>query len=149
MAFPSCSLIWRFFGGHTVHSSAEFRLTRNSAVKSCLPSWSWAGWRGEVDPKSWLTGYNYKPGCFSDPGKNYRITPLVKWYSYERENQARKPVDSTMLNFREEYYGKDRQPPPGLTRHECYFDLPRDAGFRFSVDGYPRRLRLTPLLVQT
>lgn len=101
--FFDMALLWRPYG------PLERRIPTNSAVKSCLPSWSWAGWRGEVDPKSWLTGCDYKPGCC----KNYRITPLVKWYSYEREKQARKPVESTMLNFREEYFGKDRQPLPG------------------------------------
>ncbi|CZR66242.1 uncharacterized protein PAC_16143 [Phialocephala subalpina] len=129
--FFDMALLWRPYG------LLERRHPTNSAVRSSLPSWSWAGWRGEIDPKSWLTGCDYKSDCFSYPGKNYRITPLVKWHSYEPGKQTKKPVESTMLNFREEFFGKDRQPPPGWTNQKCYSDLLRDAGSRFSVDGCP------------
>jgi hypothetical protein len=129
--FFDMALLWRPYG------PLERRIPTDSAVKTCLPSWSWAGWRGEVDPKSWLIGCDYKSGCFSDSGKNYRITPLVKWHSYEPGEQTKRPVESTMCNFRKEYFGRDRQPPPGWTTHKCYSDLPRDAGSRFSVNGYP------------
>jgi hypothetical protein len=129
--FFDMALLWRPDG------ALERRIPKVSAVKPCLPSWSWAGWRGEVDPKSWFTGCDYKSGCSSDPGKNYRITPIVKWYSYEREKETKKPVESTMYNFREEFFGKDRQPPPGWTRHKRYSNTPREAGSRYSVDGYP------------
>lgn len=129
--FFDTALLWRPSG------PLERRISLNSAAKSCIPSWSWAGWRGEVDPKSWLTGCDYRSDCISDPGQNYQITPLVKWYSQEREKPARRRVESRVLKFREAFFGEDRQPPPNWIREKCYSHIPRDAGCRYSVNGYP------------
>jgi hypothetical protein len=125
--FFDIALLWRPFG------PLKRRISSDPATQSCIPSWSWAGWQGEIDQKSWLPGYDY----IFPIDSNYRITPLVKWYCHEREKSGKTLVESTAFKYRKTFFGQDREPPPNWTRHKCYPNVPRDAGSIASFDGYP------------
>jgi hypothetical protein len=51
------------------------------------PSWSWAGWEGDIMKDEWLSHYDYvtpahqtRKGGFKEPKTMRPVTPLVDWY---------------------------------------------------------------------
>lgn len=69
---------------------------------SLLPSWSWIGWSGDVDTKSWSLAYSYlnpKVGLGIDPNEflPWKIVRTVDWYySQSLSSERRKIIDSSL-----------------------------------------------------
>lgn len=56
--------------------------SKNTASTIQLPSWSWAGWQGEIDVNSW--NYTYPPRERYYTGRSVAIKTLCKW-KYEKD----------------------------------------------------------------
>jgi hypothetical protein len=49
----------------------------SSPPDSMLPSWSWMGWRGEIDSWSWESGTDFVMGCMT----SVRTIGILDWYT--------------------------------------------------------------------
>ena len=95
---------------------------RSSGVRrtiSCLPSWSWAGWQGEVDPWTWESGCDYIKG--REPGDDcqtsWRTIPIIQWYSIDRTCWELRPISSNWLTFKTYPRAADELLRDGWSRH--------------------------------
>jgi hypothetical protein len=52
------------------------------------PSWSWAGWQGEIDTKSWKEGFNAKEDIST------RVSLVVQWYIGDPRKEKWQPLKS-------------------------------------------------------
>jgi len=77
--FLDVALCWR------PNTSCKRRLGPNTLLgaKSWLPSWSWVGWKGELDLSTWKGGCDYiKNHRTLRVSYTYdRVIPIVQWYS--------------------------------------------------------------------
>jgi hypothetical protein len=71
-------------------------------ANSCLPSWSWAGWQGEVDPTSWVTSYDYT----TTASQNYRVKSIIQWYSHEWKIQKRGQLKAHVFDLESRFSAK-------------------------------------------
>ena len=101
------------------------------STNSCLPSWSWAGWQGEVDPWTWESGCDYVKGREPGGGCNTsrRTTPMIQWYSGDRTCSERRPIFSNWLTFKTYPRAPEELLHDGWSRHDCHlnkYDNPED-----------------------
>jgi hypothetical protein len=92
--FLDHALLWQPFG------SAERRVDRVDDVMttSSLPSWSWCGWQGHVDPWSLRSGlsYIYEEECRNRAG-SWRTRNLVQWSFSTRDSIPEPILEPVML----------------------------------------------------
>ncbi|KAK0643138.1 hypothetical protein B0T16DRAFT_512312 [Cercophora newfieldiana] len=53
-AFFDSALLWQPW-----RRGATRRVAKTHHTGPCLPSWSWVGWQGAIDPTSWRSAYAY------------------------------------------------------------------------------------------
>jgi hypothetical protein len=46
-----------------------------------IPSWSWTGWTGSIDSRSWQSGYDYAKRGDVGAGTSCETIPTTKWYA--------------------------------------------------------------------
>jgi hypothetical protein len=134
VTFFDVALLWRPDGPLQQRTPSG-----RSSINACLPSWSWVGWRGRIDESSWLIGGDYiRANIYGSYGYNqYRIIPIVKWYSHERKNSKKELVQSTWYDYREKFFGREAEPPARWTRYSLDRVHEMDTCTEFSLDGYP------------
>jgi hypothetical protein len=107
--FFDSALLWIHYGTST-RRRADFRTARNV----CLPSWSWAGWKG------WFSNFNWHDATdFIRTVRtcSHAFTPRVKWYTQTSLGADRIAVDCDWMRYRHQYTDTDTlPPPPGWTR---------------------------------
>jgi hypothetical protein len=81
MFFDVC-LLWQPFG-----VLKRRKTDQSTAYEDSMPSWSWLGWQGELDPRSWACGYEYIHEVDSRFHRkvrwqktSWKTIPTVKWY---------------------------------------------------------------------
>jgi Heterokaryon incompatibility protein (HET) len=91
---------------------SERRLFRDGVR---FPSWSWMGWIGVVDPRSWESGYDYIRSVRSIP-----ITPptsstisTIRWFSSDRTGQNKRPIETTYKRYEKYKLKIATSMPPG------------------------------------
>jgi hypothetical protein len=95
---------------------------------ACLPSWSWAGWSGDIRFWSWrlIAGTQLLPfavrtleyatlGLWQDWKDS--VSSTIQWYSHERHGSKGAPIDCTWTHYKQLYTDNlDIEPPMGWTR---------------------------------
>jgi len=76
-----------------------------------LPSWSWVGWRGIIDPSSFYAGHEYlhlpgegEPGYEEDTepqATSWRIRPLVEWFQVNPNTGEKRAISNDHHKWRE------------------------------------------------
>ncbi|KAI1737384.1 HET-domain-containing protein [Xylaria scruposa] len=92
---------------------------KRSVGKPCIPSWSWAGWKGYMFCR-WDQLLNYVKKCSTRGTRisNERVTPLVNWSWTETLGGTKNLIEDTSHEYMEAYWNKLHTPcPPGWTRH--------------------------------
>ena len=92
------------------------------STNSCLPSWSWAGWQGEVDPWTWESGCDYVKDCQT----SRRTIPIIQWYSSDTTCSERRPILSNWLTFKTYPRGPEELLHDGWSRHEHHLNQSGD-----------------------
>ncbi|KAH8586198.1 heterokaryon incompatibility protein-domain-containing protein [Bisporella sp. PMI_857] len=108
-----------------------------------LPSWSWAGWKGDIETSSWAAAMDFLiASCrrFDDHPSLERVTPLFEWKYHEILTDTGKPIPNIWYESRQKFgYGKDSEPcPHGWTRHKF-----SESRFKH-LDGEMKYLGSTP-----
>ena len=75
---------------------------KSNGRNKLFPSWSWAGWKSEVDDLIWKKCFNhvYEPLGKSLLDDYIEIAPLVEWRKRTVENCQFEPVDNSYSAFR-------------------------------------------------
>ncbi|KAH8748317.1 heterokaryon incompatibility protein-domain-containing protein [Hyaloscypha sp. PMI_1271] len=91
----------------------------NSLTKACLPSWSWAGWHGQIQERSWssITSYVRNSRFASCSFVDHLDKPLVQWYYQETKDTSLKPIMNTWQTWQRMYNNSLVATPIGWTRH--------------------------------
>jgi hypothetical protein len=109
--FLDVALLWQ------INGACERRVASNlNAESQCSPSWSWAGWKGEIRYMLWGTKCDY----LRRESAIERTIPMVEWFS--QESKESNPVSITHQNswcrHRTKYLDGANDLPPGWTKHE-------------------------------
>ncbi|KAK4655812.1 hypothetical protein QC762_305700 [Podospora pseudocomata] len=90
---------------------------------SCVPSWSWAAWKGSLDLKVWRVADTWRPvgtnlrswrgeQCFHE-----RIFPIVEWSYHTTSDGPGIEIKDRFYALKEKYFDSDKtRCPPGWTR---------------------------------
>ncbi|KAI0453049.1 HET-domain-containing protein [Xylaria acuta] len=101
-------------------STASRRKPKRSIGEPCLPSWSWAGWEGDVFCR-WDRVLSYVKRC-STRGNGIlreRVSPLVEWNWAETLEDTNNFMGDSWHEYMETYWNKPHTPcPPGWTRYD-------------------------------
>ena len=109
--FFDVALLWQPF------TPLNRRLSRNNDTP-ILPSWSWAGWQGEIDPTSWTSGLHYAYKMIVISGRDLEISSttvsICEW-EYCDGLTLRK-VEATYQKYQESDWKTIGILPPGWSR---------------------------------
>jgi len=130
--FLDHALLWQPFG--TVHRRVD-RLD-DGAVLSSLPSWSWSGWQGFVDPWSLLSGLSYikNAGCqYQHRANSWRTRSLVDWHLSIGDQGLEPVLEPRILDqYVDITPGADSNKiPEGWTSHPFSFTHAKDESIHF------------------
>lgn len=97
------------------------RQPRTSRTPSGLPSWSWIGWHGDIDPWSWERPNDFVLNGAEGVTGRYTIS-AVRWYAIpEPGSNDRRRIKPLWYEYREAYKSQDKEPPPeGWSRHSIH-----------------------------
>ncbi|KAF2103732.1 HET-domain-containing protein [Rhizodiscina lignyota] len=116
-AFFDCALIWRH-SGHATRRKAH----HGYSGFGCIPSWSWAGWKGSFDHRNWHEVADFVKSSPRTMWKKqccpHRIQPLVKWYGHKEPEGPREEVLRGNWSYYQQLYtdSDGHLPPAGWTR---------------------------------
>jgi hypothetical protein len=106
-----------------------------------LPSWSWVGWEGKIDPDSWRCGYGYvkSKGLMSDHYTSWNISSsILKWHTKSTTNEDGRAIINSSQKYRNKYLDSDEDDlPSGWSRH-YENQYPKTETCRPYENQYPR-----------
>ncbi|KAI4869647.1 HET-domain-containing protein [Hypoxylon rubiginosum] len=107
------SLLW------TPLEALDRRKPSHSGVNSCLPSWSWAGWKGRIwDWRALAEDLIKKSSMYQPICVGERVFPLVQWSWFDKQNGTRVCVRDRWYEYKEKFWNKfGATCPSGWTRH--------------------------------
>lgn len=91
-----------------------------SSMKNYLPSWSWVGWHGFLDPKTCRFGLDYlRTDAQGEPGRRTSCTvlPLVEWHQMDLYGNRRK-IRNEYAQWLRIAETSSEEVPEGWTKHE-------------------------------
>ena len=103
-AFFDSALLWIHYGTST-RRRAEFGTAKNV----CLPSWSWAGWKGEFSNFNWHDATEFRKSAATCL---HAFTSRVKWYIQTSLGTNRIAIDCDWMWYRHGYMDSNTLPPP-------------------------------------
>lgn len=143
--FLDVALLWQPVGYCSRRKPLQ-EATNPSSQTSAFPSWSWVGWRAEIDPLSWKCGYDYITSTariISWPGSRYNtilkagtswtLEPTIQWHVADGKDC---PTRSVIANYRT--YQQHEMLPAGWSRYSLPFENPDEAVFVHSSDTRTR-----------
>ena len=118
--FLDIALLW------TPKGTVERRKpSAKSSAGACLPSWSWIGWQGDINPHDWAVACEFIK--FHPTRHSYnlhewyrRTVSILQWYCIEKVGMRKRPALSRWDLYKSGYLPENRQLPPGWTRHRYY-----------------------------
>ncbi|KAH7055744.1 heterokaryon incompatibility protein-domain-containing protein [Macrophomina phaseolina] len=118
-----CGLPAMFFDVALLWSSQEACMKRRTPAQvqdeaaDVLPSWSWMGWEGRIDPAAWKSGNDYLLHAMS--GNQTHTVPTVVWFVRASVESDLIRVESTWRRYRTaiEDLGRDDDLPAGWSKH--------------------------------
>ncbi|KAI8629771.1 HET-domain-containing protein [Xylariaceae sp. FL1651] len=100
-------------------STVSRRIPKRPSGDSCLPPWSWAGWKGDLVCLDIQTADSIKKcsararGIFRE-----RVSPLVEWSWMEKLDGTKSLIQDSWYEHKKTYWNKlVASCPPGWTRH--------------------------------
>jgi hypothetical protein len=123
----------------TTNLERRIRSSRPQTIQlkpSGLPSWSWIGWKGTVDP-----GYNEATLMTRGYDEIEETTPITEWYTGHCPTdppELWRRIRSIWYENRDSYKDFTKPQPPGWTRHEAPRQSLWNDGPHLSPDGCDR-----------
>ena len=91
------------------------------------PSWSWAGWKGEIDSSQWASEWDYLSLESHRGAVIWKLTSTVEWsYGVSREHQQ--PIDVSSHRYRRCHSDESVPLPPGWSRKPAAAGTMTDEG---------------------
>ncbi|KAH6961895.1 heterokaryon incompatibility protein-domain-containing protein [Ilyonectria sp. MPI-CAGE-AT-0026] len=89
----------------------------SSGITVYLPSWSWAGWQGELDPWVWNSGKDYSKGHGQGCCTSRETFRLLQWRSSDEPNYEGSRCIKSDFSAYKSCTNTIQQLPLGWTRH--------------------------------
>ncbi|KAN0122672.1 HET domain containing protein [Hyaloscypha variabilis] len=128
--FFDAALLWMANGPITRRTPSQY-----SSSKLSLPSWSWMGWQGKIDPLSWDCCDHIKQ---SSAVRTYptgvRTVPLIQWYAHDKEKKVKRQLNSALSKYRDYCYSNNGAELPVGWKRWHYNPQPGD---RDGSEGFP------------
>ena len=129
MSFPGgflCGLPEMFFhvallwqpGGNLTRRVNSRPNSVSSTTAGCLPSWSWVGWRGDIDTRSWASANDFIASCSGRISLSpSQTTETTKWFTADdRGGRNRRPIHAEWAVWRKRYKDATAIPPDGWSK---------------------------------
>jgi hypothetical protein len=126
LAFFNIALLWQP-RGYAVRRVASEGVSR----ATCLPSWSWAGWKCGIENFRMENEYIKQHALSSSGSNEVVVIPHVHWHSHRSLNAIGTPILSDWYEYRKKYLNTEAAPPAGWTKHAL------DKGFSRSGSQWP------------
>jgi hypothetical protein len=111
LAFFNLALLWQP-RGYAVRRVAR----KGVSGATCLPSWSWAGWKCSV--QNYSMGNEYlRPHSSSSFLYEAVVIPHVQWHSHRNLNAIGTPILSDWYEYKKKYFNTEAAAPAGWTKH--------------------------------
>ena len=112
IAFFDIALLWQ------PEDKIFRRVARDPKKNHCLPSWSWAGWSGDVilDVGSASDFIRNSPGR-THSSRQRRITRILSWKHHETTESPGTPIDASILASKCAWLEGRIESAPGWTKH--------------------------------
>ncbi|OJD40454.1 heterokaryon incompatibility protein [Diplodia corticola] len=112
--FFDAALLWQP-GGDLDRRVPIATSTASPASEPCLPTWSWAGWRGPIDFDDWATGNDWVAACrgmiLTTECQAFRITD---WYTgTDPDGADKRRIEDEWCTWRERYKHESSKLPEG------------------------------------
>ena len=123
--FFDVAMLWQPSGNMERRQQKRLDGSLSCMVPPCLPSWSWAGWKGSIDTWSWQSGCDFiKEGTGASTSRG--TIPVTTWYSgASATSRNRREIDSKWYKLKTRYKDLASPLPKEWTRH-VYPGLPTD-----------------------
>lgn len=90
--------------------------SKSSGGITHLPSWSWVGWEGDLDPWIWNSGCDYDKG--HDKCNTSRETiSILQWFTNNEPRRDSSRAIRADIDRYKEQHSTAQELPPGWTRH--------------------------------
>lgn len=100
-------------------STQSRRTPKRSGENICLPSWSWAGWKGDI--WCWMNlAIDFVKDC---PVRGYgialeRVFPLVQWSWMKKRDDTKTHIQDSWYEYKDRFWNNLEEPcPVGWNRH--------------------------------
>ena len=103
LAFFNIALLWQP-QGYAVRRVAR----KGVSGATCLPSWSWAGWKCSVET-FWMANEYIKHHSFSGSSVSHEevVIPHVQWHSHRNLNAIGTPILSDWYEYKKKYFNTE------------------------------------------
>jgi hypothetical protein len=108
-----------------------------------FPSWSWAGWKEEIDDRFWQKCFNHIFLLSGQTDDYIEIAPLVKWYKRSSKPNQLRLVSNSYHTFRSASHTKAPSLPPNWSHDE------KENGYYWKDQDEPRKRFRYPIPIPT
>ncbi|KAH8880921.1 HET-domain-containing protein [Thozetella sp. PMI_491] len=108
---PASDLVQRISSSNTNKPLADL-------TNTCLPSWSWAGWQGDLDFDGWCAANDFVAACsgWIAPA-SWEIVSTTTWYACNTPNgEYTRKINCLWAEWRERYKDHTEELPEGWTK---------------------------------
>lgn len=140
--FFDIALLWSSFGG-------KRRQAFHSASQSAFPSWTWAGWVGQILSKRWSASSYIKQAHehwgVADGNHIYQTIPICEWRqrSNPESPESLIPGLNSAYSYKQRFMGKKDGLPHGWKYNNELFGPDREED-TWWMDRYPGSHLMTP-----
>lgn len=114
--FFDIALLWAPWS--QVHRRLPSKRSKSSGMTH-LPSWSWVGWEGDLDPWILNSGCDYDKG--HDKCNTSRETiPILQWFANSEPRRDGSRAIRAEFSIYKEQHSTAQEMPPGWTRHDYH-----------------------------
>lgn len=112
--FFNLALLWEMSG------DVEPRIPRNRAKSTCLPSWSWAGWEGNIIHHDCWARVGGQVYGMAIGGTKANSRSVLVWQSHQTRDGQGTTIDFRWSSFQDRFINKASHPvPSGWARYSA------------------------------
>jgi Heterokaryon incompatibility protein (HET) len=113
--FFDIALLWQPLT--TVHRRQPSTRSTSSGKAVYLPSWSWAGWQGGLDPWVWNSGKDFSKNHGQECNTSRETLQILQWRSNDEPRYEGSRCIRSEFGVYKSMHNTIQQLPPGWTRH--------------------------------
>lgn len=112
--FFDIALLWAPWS--EVHRRLPSERSKSNGDTTYLPSWSWVGWEGDLDPWVWTSGSDYAKS-YGRCNTSRETVPILQWFANNEPRRDGARAIMAEIGIHKEHHSTAQELPPGWTRH--------------------------------